>query len=74
MRRSVRDLTKVGYTVLGPVNPVPSNPRYTQMPSEQLSRRKPCLDPVMTGGHEIRKPTLEEGVSFCEPIQPDWEW
>lgn len=48
--------------------------RYTQYPSPELNRRRPCLDPVMTGGHEFRNAKLKEGVSFCEPIRPDWEW
>jgi hypothetical protein len=47
---------------------------YTQYPSPELNSRRPCLDPVLTGGHPIRKPRIKDGVSFCEPIRPDWEW
>jgi len=46
--------------------------RYTQTPSPELCNRRPDLDPSDTAGHSVRKPRLEDGVSFCEPIWPDW--
>lgn len=75
MRRTIPHYSFGGF----PVNPTTRNyeldRRYTQLPSPELNLRRPCLDPVMNGGHVIvRRPRLEEGVSFCEPIQPDWEW
>lgn len=82
MRRSKRDFARatpiyeVGLGALYAVEAVRSERDipYTQYPSPELNRRRPCLDPVLTGGHEIGRARVRDGVSFCEPIQPDWEW
>lgn len=78
MRRSTRNLsrTQMLYDLaIGEVVTEAMNPRYTQMPSYELNQRRPCLDEgAEDHARVIRKATMKDGVSFCEPIQPDSGW
>ncbi len=50
------------------------DPRYTQLPSYELNKRRPCLDGSPEDGPtKLRKPRIDEGVSFCEPIKSDFQ-
>ena len=75
MRHVPRSMVEYGYAALMDVEAKrPEMARYTQLPSYELSKRRPCLDDSPEDRPtKLRRPRVKEGVSFCEPIQPDWE-
>lgn len=76
MRHVPRSLSEYGFAALMEVEAErPERARYTQLPSYELNKRRPCLDDSPEDRPtKLRRPKMADGVSFCEPIQRDWEW